>query len=235
MTPKQIAVSLLCRTKTGEQIVASQRYRIILSAGASFACNLLYALYHCVLGILNCSLWFITMCAFYGLLATMRFAAVLFDRKNHNAPPADAERFVMRLCGLLLTLLSLILSAISYISLSHNLATRYEEITMITIATYVFYKITLAIVKAVKQRKNPSLLLRAVRNISYAEVAASILTLQRSMLVSFGSMDGRQIHFMNAILGAAVCLFVLALGVSMILQSKERKMQNVEIETCDGQ
>ena len=58
-----------------------------------------------------------------------------------------------------------------------------------------------------------------IRNIRYAEVAASVLTLQRSMLVSFGSMDHRQIRFMNAMTGAAVCLFVLLLGVSMIAKS----------------
>ena len=74
-------------------------------------------------------------------------------------------------------------------------------------------------VKAVKQRRNPSPLLRTIRTIGYAEVSASLLTLQRSMLVSFGSMDHRQIRFMNAMTGAAVCLFVLLLGVSMIAKS----------------
>ena len=90
---------------------------------------------------------------------------------------------------------------------------------MITIATYTFYKTAMAITKAVKQRKNPSPLLRTIRNISYAEVAASILTLQRSMLVSFGSMSVRNIHFMNAVTGAVVCLFVLILGLLMTTKS----------------
>ena len=222
MNPKQIAVSLLAQTKIGEKFVSSQRYRAILFAGAAFALNLLYALYHCALGILNRSLWFIAMCAFYGILATMRFAAVLCGRNHHKYPSDDSddtEQFVMKFSGILLLALAAVLAAVNYISLSQNIAAKYEEIMMITIAAYTFGKITMAGVKAVKQRRNPSPLLRTIRTIGYAEVSASLLTLQRSMLLSFGSMDHRQIRFMNAMTGAAVCLFVLLLGVSMIAKS----------------
>ena len=88
MSPKQKAVLLITKTKTGKKLVSSQRYRIILSAAAAFALNLLYAMYHFVLGVLNLSFWFIAMCAFYGILATMRFSAVLCER---NHPKRSSE------------------------------------------------------------------------------------------------------------------------------------------------
>ena len=222
MNPKQKAVSLITKTKAGKKLVESQRYRIILSAAASFAFNLLYTIYHLVLGVLNLSFWFIAMCAFYGILATMRFSAVLCERNRQKLPSDDTERFVMKLSGTLLVILSIVLATVNYISLSQNIAAKHGEIIMITIATYTFYKITMAIVKAVKQHKNPSPLLKTIRNIGYAEVAASILTLQRSMLASFGSMSAGNIHFMNAVTGAAVCLFVLILGLSMIAKSMKK-------------
>ena len=217
-----MAVSLLSRTKTGEKLVSSRRYRVILSAAVAFVFNLLYALYHCVLGVLNLSLWFIAMCAFYGILATMRFSAVLCERNQHRSPSDDAEIFVMKLSGILLVTLGVVLAAVNYISLSQNIAVKYGEITMITIAAYTFTKITMAIVRAVKQRRDPSPLLRTIRNIGYAEVSASILTLQRSMLVSFGGMDDRQARLMNSLTGAAVCLFVLMLGLSMTAKSRRK-------------
>ena len=223
MKPTQKALSLLNKTETGKRIASSKRYRIILSATASLAFNLLYALYHLVLGILNLSLWFIAICAFYAILATVRFSAVLCGRNHQKSPDNDTELFVMKLSGLLLLVLGVVLATVNYLSLSQNIATQYEEIMMITIAAYTFYKITMAIVKAVKQHKNPSPLLRVIRNIGYAEVAASILTLQRSMLVSFGSMSAGNVHFMNAVTGAAVCLFVLILGLSMIKTSKGKE------------
>ena len=213
---------LIAKTKTGKKLVSSQRYRIILSATLAFAFNLLYAIYHCVLGILNLSFWFIAMCAFYGILAIMRFSAILCERNHQKLPDNVTELFVMKLSGVLLVTLSIVLATVSYISLSQNIAAKHGEIIMITIATYTFYKITMAIVKAVKQHKNPSPMLKTIRNIGYAEVAASILTLQRSMLASFGSMSAGNIHFMNAVTGAAVCLFVLILGLSMIAKSMKK-------------
>lgn len=222
MKTKQKAALLIAKTKTGKKLVSSQRHRIILSATLAFAFNLLYAIYHCVLGILNLSFWFIAMCAFYGILAIMRFSAILCERNHQKLPDNVTELFVMKLSGVLLVILSIVLATVSYISLSQNIAAKHGEIIMITIATYTFYKITMAIVKAVKQHKNTSPLLKTIRNIGYAEVAASILTLQRSMLASFGSMSAGNIHFMNAVTGAAVCLFVLILGLSMIAKSMKK-------------
>lgn len=157
--------------------MSSQRYRAILFAGAAFALNLLYALYHCALGVLNRSLWFIAMCAFYGILATMRFAAVLCGRNHHKYPSDDSddtEQFVMKFSGILLVALGAVLAAVNYISLSQNIAAKYEEIMMITIAAYTFGKITMAGVKAVKQRRNPSPLLRTIRTIGYDRLRGGI-------------------------------------------------------------
>ncbi|HIY04566.1 MAG TPA: hypothetical protein H9733_06350 [Candidatus Anaerotignum merdipullorum] len=221
----QKAISLIVKTKIGNKIVSSQRYRIILSAAVAFAFNLLYAIYHCVLGVLNISFWFITMCAFYGILATIRFSAVLCERNHYKLPSDDTDLFVMKFTGILLVILGIVLATINYVSLSQNIATKHEEIIMITIATYTFYKITMAIVKAVKQHKNPSPLLKTIRSIGYAEVSASILTLQRSMLVSFGSMDSRQMRFLNAMTGAVVCVFILILGLSMIVKSRRKEQE----------
>ena len=216
---------LIGKTKTGRKLVSSQRYRIILSATIAFTFNLLYAIYHCVLGVLNISFWFITMCAFYGILATIRFSAVLCECNHYKLPSDDTDLFVMKFTGILLVILGIVLATINYVSLSQNIATKHEEIIMITIATYTFYKITMAIVKAVKQHKNPSPLLKTIRSIGYAEVSASILTLQRSMLVSFGSMDSRQMRFLNAMAGAVVCVFILILGLSMIVKSRRKEQE----------
>lgn len=223
MKRKQIGLSLLAKTKTGEKLISNQRYRMIMSAAIAFVFHLLYAIYHCVLGIINLSLWFIAMCAFYGILAIMRFSAVLCERKKQEAASYDAEKFVMKLSGILLAVLSFILAAVNYISLSQSMIAKHGEIIMITIAAYTFYKVAMAIIRAVKQHKNPSPLLKTLRCITYAEVAASLLTLQRSMLVSFGTINGRQVSLMNAVTGAAVCLFVLELGISMTVKSAGRE------------
>lgn len=189
----------------------------------SFLINVLYVFYNGILGVINQSIWFIVMCAYYIILISMRFSIVLCEHKNKKTLSTDIEYFVMKLCGILLVLLSIVLAGVIYISLSQNVATKYGEIVMITIAAYTFYKITMMIIRAVKQHKNPSLLFLVIRNIGYAEVAASVLTLQRSMLVSFGEMDIADIRLMNIWTGSVVWLFVLMLGIVMIIKGIKKK------------
>ena len=224
MKARQSAIQKIEGTKIGRRFIQEQRFRAFFSAAAGLPVNILYALYHGVLGVVNQSLWFVTMFAYYVILSSMRFSAVLCGWKCRSSAAEDTEYFAARVCGGLLVLLSFILMGVVCISLSQNVAVKHHEIVMITIAAYTFCKITVTVVKAVKQRKNTAPLLAAIRSIGYAEVAASLLTLQRSMLISFGSMDKGKIDLMNGLTGGFVCLFILLLGVYTILRSgKERR------------
>ncbi len=222
MNIKQRIINKVERTEIGKQFIGEQRSRIILFAVFSFSLNLLYAFYNGALGIINHSAWFITMCAYHIVLSTMRLSVILCEQKNKNISSSDIEYFVMKLCGVLLILLDFVLAGAIYISLSRNIATKHGEIVMITIAAYTFYKITMTVIKAVKQHKNPSPLLSVIRCIGYAEVAASVLTLQRSMLVSFRGMSDTDIRTMNILTGSAVYLFVLILGIVLITKGKRK-------------
>lgn len=224
MKVKQTVIQKFERTKIGRRLIREQRFRAVFSASISLLVNVLYAFYHGALGVANQSLWFVAMSAYYVILSSMRFSAVLCERRRKFSTSKDIEYFVAKLCGDLLVLLSFILAGIVYISLFQHVAIKHHEIVMITIATYTFYKITLAIMRAIKQRKNTDPLLAVIRTIGYAEAAASLLTLQRSMLISFGSMDRENIALMNALTGISVCLFILLLGIFTILKSsRERK------------
>lgn len=215
------------RSKIGKRMITDQRYRIITTAAFSFFINLLYALYNGVLGMMNRSIWFISMCAYYTILSTLRFSAVLCGRKSNSTASVDTEYFVMKLSGVLLAVLSFVLTSVIYISLVENIAVRHDTVVMITIAAYSFYKITMAIIRAIKQRKNPSPLLAVIRSIGYADVAASVLTLQRSMLASFGESADPQAHTMNILTGAAVCLFIFTLGTIMTIKGIKRKGKSI--------
>lgn len=218
--------------KLAKRVLKEQQYRIILRAAFSFFINLLYALYNGGLGIINRSIWFITMCAYYTILSTLRFSAVLCGYKNNRTDSKDMEYFVMKLSGILLTALSFVLTGVIYISLTENIAAKYGTIVMITIATYTFYKITMAVIRAINNRKsalqtigekNFSPLFAVIRSIGYADVAASVFTLQRSMFASFGEITDTKAHTMNILTGAAVCLFVFMLGITMIVKGRKGK------------
>lgn len=202
------------KTKPGIRLKNDIRYRIVSFAICGFSINLLYALYNGALGIISRSIWFLCLCAYYVILSSMRFGVIMQGRRNMST-----ENFITKFCGVMLILLAFVLSGSVYISLISDVAVKHQEIVMITIAVYTFYKVVLAIINTVKIRKENSLLLSAIRNIGCADAAVSILSLQRSMLVSFGDMEREQIYIMNTLAGAGVFIIIIALGISMIAKS----------------
>ena len=94
--------------------------------------------------------------------------------------------------------------------------TAFHEIVMITIASYTFTKITIAIVGMAKAKRSASPVRKILRNISLADACVSIYTMQRSMLVSFPGMEAAEILILNIFTGTAVWIVVLLLGINLI-------------------
>lgn len=189
------------------------------SLAAVFLLHLLYAVWNGALGALGRSPWFAAMGAYYAVLAAARLAAVLWDWRG------DGERAV-RWCGALLVLLSAALAGAAWASLSRDTAVRRDSIVMISIAAYTFVKIGAAVCRAVRGRRERAGAALAVWAIGCAEAAASVFILQRSMLASFGTMPWERVHVMNAMASAAVCAFILALGIVLVRRGGERECQN---------
>ncbi len=214
------ALGTIEKTSIGRQLVRDRGYRSITFAVFSLIFNLIYAFYNGALGIISQSSWFGASCVYYLILCAVRSSAVIFGVKMRRG------HFVMFLSGVLLSLLSIVLAVINYISMSENTAKVYGTITMITIAAYTFTKLTAAIVKASRHRRDRAPLMVTIRNIGYAETAVSILTLQRSMLVSFPGMTAVEIMIFNMCTGGAVCFFTLSLGIVLIKNSIKRGGEN---------
>ena len=217
MQIKQRIERRLCRFPAVGEFLHNRERRVLLTASASLGLNIGYAVYNGVLGVAGRSVWFLVLCAYYILLSVMRYAAVSCAQKRRRGVKAVSGLFVMRFTGGMLTVLGLVLAVSVYYSIQNEVAVKNGTIVMITIATYTFCKVTLAFVNAAKAAKHRSPLLTALRNIGCADAAASVLSLQRAMLVSFEGMTPSEIRVMNAATGAAVCLYILILGVVMML------------------
>ncbi|MEE1315465.1 MAG: hypothetical protein UHS49_06875 [Faecalimonas sp.] len=211
-------------------MIMDRRYRTVAYAVFGLIFNLLYAFYNGAFGIRNHSIWFGASCVYYLVLATMRFLVVTGNQTTN----VKKEYAVMRFTGVWFCVLSIVLSVIIYISLTQNVATKYGEITMLTIATYTFTKITMAIVKTAKYRKKNSPLMRVIQNIRYAEITVSIFTMQCSMLVSFGDMEAKRALIFNMCTGSAVCLFAFGLGIVMMIESKKGERKYGEVKVSKG-
>lgn len=180
----------------------------------SLAFNVTYALYNCIVGFLSQSWWFVTVGAYYTVLAITRFLVLQVRRKvNCNY---DIEFFVRRITGGLLVVLSLCIIGMNVLSVVKDRGVAFHEIAMITIATYTFAKITIAIIGMIKSKHSSSQILKTLRNIALADACVSLYTMQRSMLVSFGEMEKGNIILLNIFTGTAIWIVVLLLGINLI-------------------
>ena len=198
------------------------RKGIRFSPWLNLSLNLMHALYNAVLGFALKSEWFVCAAAYYAMLSVLRFSAIQFGRRNHKR---SAQFFIAKFTGVMFLLLAMILAASVFLTLTRDTAAKHHEIIMISIATYSFTKLTLAITKYSKTlyRRNP--LMTALRSISFADGAVSLFSMQKSMLASFGDMSARDILILNAFTGTAVCVLVVCLGIYLInFERRKRKM-----------
>lgn len=185
-------------------------FAILKSPYASMLINFCYGAANMVLGFSSYSLWFVAVGAYYGMLAVIRFCVLQMGKKDSR------ELSARRVTGILLVILSCFFMGIHILSIIKERGTVFHEIVMITIATYTFYKMTIAIIQLVKATKECSPTLRILRNISLSDAFVSVYTLQRSMLVSFPGMAPHEIQLFNILTGTAVWLIVLFLGINLI-------------------
>jgi len=187
---------------------------LVRSPYTSLAFNVAYALGNCIIGFLAHSWWFITVGAYYTVLAITRFSVLQIKRKASGN--YDTELFARRITGILLVVLSVCIVGVNIMSAVKDRGTTFHEIVMITIATYTFTKITISIIGMVKAKCSASPVLKTLRNISLADACVSIYTMQRSMLVSFPGMEAADILLLNIFTGTAVWSVVLLLGINLI-------------------
>ena len=195
-------------------------YRTLLTAGLGTAVNLAFMLYNGLWGILNRSLWFVTVAVYYSLLGGIRFFSLQAkrraDREEDRVLAYEQEMAVMRRDGFLLLAATAVLGGMIFLKIAGNMVTPYSQVFAIATAVYTFYKIILAVRNIFKVRRLGSPILTAVRNIALADALVSLFSLQALLLVSFATEESRSFDkLMNSITGLAVWLVVSLLGICM--------------------
>lgn len=223
-------LEVIKKNPLGERFLADYTFRTILTTLPAFLINVAYTVYNGVIGIMNQSVWFITMAVYYSLLGIMRYRAVSTGRKISRLDDREQirkkELSVIKTDGILLLVLNLALSGVVLLTIAQDTAKRYSEIMVISIAAYTFYKITMAVVNMVKVRKRKSPILITIRNIGAADALVSMLTLQATMFASFQDKNSLNTNQMNAITGLSVCILISILGISMIWYAWKKKKES---------
>ena len=202
---------------------ADVRLRMNISLYGSLIWNVSFAVFQLGLGVYHKSFWFYSMFAYYVMLAVMRYFLVKHTRKYKANEEAKIEIKKSIICGYLLIVMNLALAVIVLFMVYFNRTFYHHMITTIALAAYTFLTFTFAIINLVKYRKYKSPIYSSAKTISLIAGAVSMLTLESTMLTTFGTTESPLFsQIMLSLTGAAVIGFALTLAILIIIRGNKK-------------
>lgn len=201
--------------------------RMNVSLYASLIWNVSFAIFQLGLGFYHQSFWFYSMFAYYVMLGVMRFFLVKHTRKFKANEQKEIELKKYIISGWLLLFMNLALAVIVFFIVYWNKTFNHHMITTIALATYTFVTFTFAIINLVKYRKYKSPIYSAAKSISLIAGSVSMLTLETTMLTTFGTTEDPLFNqLMLSLTGAAVIAFAITMAIIMIVKGHKELKQN---------
>ena len=131
----------------GEKFLSDSHFRAMTIALLSMGCNILYSVLYGVMAYIYSSFWFLTLFAYYLILGLLRLSVAVFGRSRKNI-----ERQMTVCIGLGLIFIAVILAGSVTINFHSSVTVKYDQILMITIATYTFVLAFLALTLRIYDR-----------------------------------------------------------------------------------
>ena len=200
------------------------RLRVNVSLYGTLIYNTAYALLQLGMGFWHHTFWFYSLAGYYISLAVMRFFLVRHTRRHKPGEKMLDELIKYRACGIVFLVMNLALALMIFFMVYWNRTFNHHEITTITLAAYTFTSLTLAIINTVKYRKYNSPVYSASKAISLTSACVSMLTLESTMLTTFGdgtmSLTGRRT--LLGLSGGIISVFIIAMAIYMIVQANKK-------------
>ena len=200
------------------------RLRVNVSLYGTLIWNTAYAMLQLGMGFWHRTFWFCSLAGYYISLAVMRFFLVRHTSRHRPGEKMLEELRKYRACGIVFLVMNLALALMIFFMVYWNRTFHHHEITTIAMAAYTFTSLTLAIINTVKYRKYNSPVYSASKAISLASACVSMLTLESTMLTTFGDgtvdLAGRRLFL--GLSGGAISVLIIAMAVYMIVQGTKK-------------
>ena len=211
------------------------RLRVNVSLYGALAWNALYGIFQLWLGFYHHTFWFYSLGAYYICLGVMRFFLVRHTSKYAPGDKMQTELVKYRACGWVFLIMNLVLALIIFFMVYWNRTFEHHMITAIAMAAYTFTALTTAIINVIKYRKYNSPVFSASKAISLAAALVSMLTLESTMLTTFG--DGTMTvvaqKWMLGATGGAISVLIIATAIYMIVIGT-KKLGQLKSEVENG-
>ena len=200
------------------------KLRMNISLFGTLIWNTAYAVFQLGLGFWHRSFWFYSLAGYYISLAVMRFFLVRHIRRHKPGEKLLEEYKKYRLCGIIFLIMNLALALMIFFMVYWNRTFIHHEITTIALAAYTFTSLTVAIINIVRNRRIGSPVYSASKAISLAAACVSMLTLESTMLTTFGgdTMNAFYRKIFLGVSGGVISAFIIMMAIYMIVNSTKK-------------
>ena len=204
-------------------------YRTRLMLFFTMAVNAVYIGIKLISGIKLRSEWLIAFALYYIVLTALRGSLINYLRRHPVRHDLQAEYRHYRWIGVLLLLITVILSIIVWRMIGYNESYDYPGALIYGMAAYVFYSVILANINLFRFRKQGSPVISAVKVVDLTAALVALMSLEAAMLSRFGGEDMSLFRArMLAVTGLIICLIITGLSVNMIVNANGR-LRSLEV------
>ncbi len=215
------------KRKITRNMAEDYNYRTMVFTFIGVLFDIAYIVFSVVMAVLAQSVWYGSLAVYHFLLSLLRGILLILERKAKKRSADDKNAYYVtqiknyRLCGIALLVLEVAMVVPVTLMVLQQQPTRYTTLTAIVFATYTTYRVVLAIVNSVRAKNKYDPHVQSLRNISLANAAVSLLSLQTALLATF-SAETESMAGVNAGTGFLVCAFVIAMGIYMIVKATKK-------------
>lgn len=210
------SINLIQKFKFTNKLYQNHGYRTMLMTLFSFIFNISYVAFVFVLAIMTKSAWYLSITAYYVVLSLMK-GNILYSKKKYNTEFKQARAY--RFCGIMFMLLMIAFSGEIVLIYTTNMTFEYAGLMIYAVAAYTFYKLTRAIIGAIKARKRDDFYIQGLRNLNLVTALISIIVLQVAMFQAFSPQHNQSIA--NGLTGGGVAVIIFVIGILMIRKANK--------------
>lgn len=188
------------------------KYQTIIS----FIMSLIYFIFKTYLGIKTNSYWLITLGIYYLVLCIIRFILIKYSKEIDEE---SYEHKVLKMVGIILLLLNIVLVVMISQIITYEETFTYYYYLIFVMALYDFIIIINSIKNVIKDRKSNNPLIITRNNISLATAMVSMLSLETSMIYTFGNNDYLFRRNATTIFGAVMILINIINSIRMVIKA----------------
>ena len=197
--------------------------KINIALYGTFFYNSVYAVFTLFLGLWHSSSWYLSIAAYYILLAIMRFSLLYYSRSNKAGDDVISELKRFRFCGALLLLMTAALAGVTFYRTIENRDFTHRGATTIALGLFTLSLFALSIMNIIRYRKFNSPILFAAKLISFVSALVSMLSLETAVISRFGAIvSDRTQKIITGISAFAVLIIITYIGIFMTYRGNQK-------------